>query len=81
MTSQVARLTVRPPPQFTSAQYQNGTFAFHVSEETGRAVVVETAPDLNPATAWTPVVTNTAPFWFTNSLPADRQRFYRTVLR
>jgi len=81
VTSQVARLTVRPPPQFTSARYDNGAFAFHVSEDTGRAVVIETAPDLDPGTTWTPVFTNTAPFSFTNSTPADRQRFYRTVLR
>jgi hypothetical protein len=80
-TSQVARLTVRPPPQFMSARYDNGAFAFQVSEETGRAVVIETAPDLNPGTTWTPVFTNTAPFSFTNSTPADRQRFYRTVIR
>ena len=59
----------------------SGAFAFRVSEETGRTLVIETAPDLNPATVWMPVFTNTAPFWFTNSTPADRQRFYRSVLR
>jgi len=80
-TSQVARVTVLPPPQLSSARYSDGNFAFHVSEEPGRAVVIETAPDINPATTWTPVLTNTAPFWFTNSTPADRQRFYRTVFR
>jgi len=81
VTSQVARLTVRPPPQLTSALYDNGAFAFQVSEETGRLVVIETAPDLDPETTWIPVFTNTAPFAFTNSTPADRQRFYRSVLR
>jgi len=79
--SQVARLTVLAPPQFTSARYDNGAFAFQVSEETGRLVVIETAPDLHPETTWTPVFTNTAPFLFTNSTAVDRQRFYRTVLR
>jgi hypothetical protein len=83
VTSQVARLTVEVPPQFSLARYDNGAFAFHVSEVTGRLIVVETAADLNPATAWIPVFTNTAPFWFTNSnsTATDRQRFYRTVLR
>jgi hypothetical protein len=81
VTSQVAMVTVLSPPQFTSARYENGAFAFHVSEETGRALVIETAPDLNPGTSWTPVLTNTAPFWFTNGAAADRQRFYRTVFR
>jgi len=78
MTSQVARLTVRPAPQLTSSRYDSGAFAFQVLENTGNAVVIETAPNLNPATTWTPLFTNTAPFWFTNSTPADRQRFYRT---
>ena len=78
ITSQVARLTVYPAPQLTLPHFDNGAFAFHVSEDTGRTVVIETAADLNPATIWTPVLTNTAPFWFTNSTPADRQRFYRT---
>ena len=81
VTSQVARLTVRPSPQFTATRFDNGAFAFHVSEETGRPVIIETAPDLNPGTPWTPVLTNTAPFAFTNSTAADRQRFYRTVIR
>lgn len=78
ITSQVARLTVRPAPQLTSARYDNGAFAFQVLENTGNTVVIETAPDLHPATAWMPVFTNAAPFWFTNSTPADRQRFYRS---
>lgn len=48
----------------------------------GRPVIIETATDLDPETAWTPVFTNTAPLWFTNSAAAtDRQRFYRTVFR
>jgi hypothetical protein len=80
-TSQVARITVRPPPQLASPRYDNGAFAFHVSEDTGRPIVIETAPDLDPETAWTAVFTNTAPFAFTNSTPADRQRYYRTVIR
>ena len=81
LTSQVARVTVLPPPQLTTARYNNGAFAFQISEDTGRVVTIETAPDLNPATPWTPVFTNTAPFAFTNSTPADRERFYRSVLR
>jgi len=81
ITSQVVTLTVVTPPQFTSARYDNDAFAFHVSEETGRLVIIETAPDLYPETTWMPVFTNTAPFAFTNSTPADRQRFYRTVLQ
>jgi len=80
VTSQVAVITVVTPAQLALSRYDNGAFAFHVSEETGRAVVIETAPDLNPATPWAPVFTNTAPFSFTNSTPADRQRFYRTVV-
>ena len=81
VTSQVAQLTVNLPPQLGSVRYDNGAFAFHVLEDTGREAVIETAPDLNPSTPWTPVFTNTAPFSFTNSTPADRQRFYRTVIR
>ncbi len=81
ITSQVARLTILAPPQFMSPRYDNGAFAFQVSEETGRPVIIETAPDLHPSTTWTPVFTNTSPFAFTNSTPADRQRYYRTVLR
>ena len=81
VTSQVAVLTVVTPAHLTSARYVDGAFAFHVSEDTGRAAVIETASDLNPGTTWTPVFTNTAPFSFTNSTPADRQRFYRTVFR
>ena len=80
--SQIARLTVLSrPAQLSSARYNNGAFAFHVAVDTGRAVVIETAPNLNPGTTWTPVFTNAAPFSFTNSTPAERQRFYRTVVQ
>jgi hypothetical protein len=81
ITSQVAVLTVVTPPQLTSARYDNGAFAFQVSEDTGRTVVIETASDLHPGTTWMPVLTNIAPFLFTNSAATDRQRFYRTVFR
>jgi hypothetical protein len=81
VTSEVAVLTVVTPPRLDSPARGLSEFRFYVPGESGRAFAVETTAGLHSA-AWMPVYTNVAPFWFTNSTAdADRQRFYRAVLR
>ncbi len=80
VTSQVAMLTVEVPVvRLESFAYAENEIHFLVSGITNEACVVESATNLD-TTVWTPIYTNVAPFWFTNSaIAADRQRFYRGV--
>jgi hypothetical protein len=80
-TSQVARISLVGQPRLSSIAHSGGLFTFEVPSTANETFVVETATNLSPAAIWTPISTNTAPFWFTNSIGADRQRFYRTVFR
>jgi endonuclease G len=66
------------PPSFSSPTFSNDQFQFTVTGTAGSNYVVQAATDLgNPN--WIPVMTNPAPFSFTDSnLPP--QRFYRAVI-
>jgi hypothetical protein len=82
VTSEVALLTVVVPPRLTSVARAGSQFRFYVPGESGRYFAIETTTNLSSLPTWEPVHTNVAPFWFTNSTPdADRQRFYRAILR
>jgi hypothetical protein len=77
--SAVALLTVFTntiPAVVTPAVQQPGQFSFQVPTEAGLKYVVEATTDFQN---WTPVVTNTAPFTFTESNTASfTQRYYRS---
>jgi hypothetical protein len=79
-TSQVARITLVGQPRLSSIAHSGGLFMFEVPSSANETFVIETTTNLSSAN-WTPISTNTAPFWFTNSIGADRQRFFRTVFR
>jgi hypothetical protein len=79
-TSQVARITLIGQPRLSSIARSDGLFMFEVPSSANETFVIETTTNLSTAN-WTPIRTNTAPFWFTNSIGAERQRFYRTVFR
>jgi hypothetical protein len=80
-TSQVARITLVGQPRLSSMAHSGGLFTFELPSTANETFVIETTTNLGPAAIWTPIHTNTAPFWFTNSIGADRQRFFRTVFR
>jgi len=77
--SAVANLTVftnTAPTVVTPAVSQAGQFSFQVPAEAGLNYVVEATTDFK---TWTPVVTNTAPFTFTeNNTAGFTQRYYRS---
>lgn len=79
ITSQIARISLVGQPRLSSIARSESGFIFEVPANPGETFVIETTTNLSPTSTWIPVATNTAPFWFTNSTAADRQRFYRTV--
>lgn len=65
-----------PPPRLTSMIHSAGTFGFTVSGNSGQTCVVEASTNLLD---WIPVLTNVAPFSFTETNTASfNRRFYRT---
>ncbi len=78
VTSSVAGLTVRLPPEVT-AVYTNGGFVLGGLSVAGLVYVVETATNLS-APVWTPVFTNTTAGGAINYQPStstDPSQFYR----
>ena len=77
--SVVATLTVftnTTPTMVTPTIPQPGRFSFQVPAEVGLKYVVEATTDFQQ---WTPVLTNTAPFTFTDTNAASyTHRYYRT---
>jgi endonuclease/exonuclease/phosphatase family metal-dependent hydrolase len=70
-----------PPPVLGSAVLNgNGQFQFNVTGQADANYIVQFSTNL-AAGVWFPLLTNTAPFTFTETnAAADRQRFYRVVL-
>ena len=65
-------------PTFTSVSFTNQQFQFTIQGTVGSNYVVQAATSLNPAN-WIPVLTNAAPFTFTES-NLFPQRFYRSLV-
>jgi hypothetical protein len=70
-------VTIFPAATLTPAVHQPGEFALSLSGESGRQYVIQASENLID---WAPVMTNTAPFTFTDSTANQfKQRFYRSV--
>jgi uncharacterized repeat protein (TIGR01451 family) len=62
-----------------SGSYNNGHFILNVGGTTG-TFIIEESTNLAKASAWVPVITNTAPFSYTNyNSLTNRQLFYEAV--
>ncbi len=62
-------------PGFSSFNAANKQFSFALMGTTGASYVIQATTNLNPAN-WISLMTNTAPFIFTDTNPSS-QRFYR----
>jgi Fibronectin type III domain len=65
------------PATLTLPAYLNGQFNFVVSGINNNLYVVEASSDL---VHWTPVMTNSVPFTFTNAASQSDHQFFRAVL-
>lgn len=75
VTAMVTVFTNTTPTVAMPAVTTPGQFGFQIPGEVGLKYVIEATSDFQN---WTPVQTNTAPFTFTESNPADyAQRYYR----
>jgi hypothetical protein len=79
VTLNVAQIVNFTPavPTFSSPNATNNQFSFQLTGTTGANYVVQATTNLNPAN-WIPLVTNPAPFLFTDTnANSFGQRFYR----
>jgi endonuclease G len=75
----VTQLAPPSPPVLSLVSVANGQFSFTVTGTPGAAYIVQTTADLS-APVWLPILTNVAPFQFTDTnTAAIPQRFYRAL--
>ncbi len=73
--SQIVTLTVTPPTLLVNPTVSGGQFHASVTGNAGDTNRIEVSSDL---ATWTPLITNTIPFAFTDSATGGR-KFYRAV--